>query len=193
MLPFRVFGKLQPRSGHPTALSPRPLLHPRHSTPFISNSFRTLSRNGRTSTSFLSIACRLFPSQWGCTPPCYFHRLPRLQSPRFPVVHRISLRSVTKCSSRNPFALTTIHFHVGCTPLPSFYRVKTDQEMTNFNCNNDPSRGHPRSSTRGQSSPCPPFASRPCNCLVDYSDSTFSMPIPAGCSFHPTERPRSQA
>jgi hypothetical protein len=84
-------------------------------------------------------------------------------------------------------------FSWGCTPLPSLYRIKTDQEMTNFNCNNDPSRGRPRSSTRGQSSPCPPFASRLCNCLVDYSDSTFSMPIPAGCSFHPTERPRSQA
>src|ERR1700674_209919 len=77
MLPFRVFAKLQSRPQTPIALSPRPLIHSRHSTP----------------------------------------RLPLLQSLLFPVVHPISLQPFTKCSSRNSFALKTIHFHGGCTPL----------------------------------------------------------------------------
>jgi hypothetical protein len=111
MLLFRVFGKLQPRPGPPTALSPCPLLHPGHSTPFISNSFRTLSRNGRTSTSFLSIACRLFPSQWGCTPPlgifidCLVSNLPDFPSSIAFLFNRLQmLFPQPPCFDNDPFS-----------------------------------------------------------------------------------------
>jgi hypothetical protein len=45
----------------------------------------------------------------------------RSANPPFPVVHPISLQLLTKCSFRKSFALTTIHFHGGCTPLFPFY------------------------------------------------------------------------
>jgi hypothetical protein len=82
---------------------------------FISNSFRTLVAQWSAATPFLSIACGLFPLQWGCTPSSIFID-GLLQSALFPVVHPISLQPLTKCSFRNSFALTTIHFHGGCTP-----------------------------------------------------------------------------
>jgi hypothetical protein len=87
------------------------------------------SRCGSTGTlvsPFLSPPCEPFPLQQGGTPPllypersprrAHLHRLPFLQSALFPAVHPISLQSLTKCSSRNFFVLTTIHFHGGCTP-----------------------------------------------------------------------------
>jgi len=51
----------------------------------------------------------------GVPPSPHLHRMPLLQSALFPVVHPISLQPLTKRSSRNSFALTTIHFHGGCT------------------------------------------------------------------------------
>jgi hypothetical protein len=39
-----------------------------------------------------------------------------LPSRLFPTIHPISLQPLTICSSRNSFALITIHFHGGCTP-----------------------------------------------------------------------------
>src|ERR1700674_747640 len=69
MLSFRVFAKLQPRPERPSALSPRPLVHSRHATPLFPKVSGLYLRNGRTSTSFLSTACGLFPSQWGVYPP----------------------------------------------------------------------------------------------------------------------------
>jgi hypothetical protein len=87
------------------------------------------SRCGSTGTlvsPFLSPPCEPFPLQQGGTPPllypersprrAHLHRLPFLQSALFPALHPISLQSLTKCSSRNFFVLTTIHFHGGCTP-----------------------------------------------------------------------------
>jgi hypothetical protein len=59
-----------------------------------------------------------FHCNGGVYPSHYLPRLPLLQSPLFPVVHPISLQPLTKCSSRNSFALTTIHFHGGCIPPP---------------------------------------------------------------------------
>jgi hypothetical protein len=90
----------------------------RHSSlPIYPLCFLTLtdsSAQWRPATLLSSIASGLFPSQWGCTPPSrYFFRLLVHQSPLFPVVHPIFLQRLTKCSSRNSFALTTIHFHGG--------------------------------------------------------------------------------
>jgi hypothetical protein len=110
--------------------------------PFSFNSFRTLSHQWRSPNPLPSIVCGLFPSQWGCIPPllypafpefrgersprrftqsafgegAHFHRLPLLQSALFPAVPPISLQALIKCSSRNSFVLTTIHFHGGCIP-----------------------------------------------------------------------------
>jgi hypothetical protein len=65
--------------------------------PFAFKRFRTLLRNGRNTTLFLSIDSALFPLQWGCIPPSvYFPRLPFLQSRLFLTLLTRSLRSFTK-------------------------------------------------------------------------------------------------
>jgi hypothetical protein len=92
-----------------------PLTAPRN--PFLFNRFRTLhSRRCSTgpSNSFGIKRFRTLSRHHGGIPSSlYFPRLPLLQSPLFHVVHPISLQPLTKCSSRNSFALTTIHFHGG--------------------------------------------------------------------------------
>jgi hypothetical protein len=52
----------------------------------------------------------------GYPPSSLFLDRHSIPSPRFPALHPISLQLLTKCSSCNSFALTTIHFHGGCIP-----------------------------------------------------------------------------
>ena len=63
-----------------------------------------------------------FPCDGGCTPlsPSRL-ALPPLaaQKPQFPVVDPLWIQALTKCSSRNPFPLLTIHFHGGGVPPTS--------------------------------------------------------------------------
>ena len=83
--------------------------------PFGIKRFRTLSRYNGGIPASLS-----------------FPRLPRLRSPLFPVVHPISLQPLTKCSSRNSFALTTIHFHGGVYPhcfLLSRFKISPQKDV----------------------------------------------------------------
>ena len=138
MLPFYVFAKLQPRSVPPAAPRASTLATDRTVCQLVTSNtptdvcipfrFNTFSaycpRRGPTGSllsSFLSSPCGHFPSQQGGTPPSpHPHPLPLLQSPRFPAVDPFSLQSLTKCSSHNSFALTTIHFHGGVY-TPHFY------------------------------------------------------------------------
>jgi hypothetical protein len=114
-----------------------PLTAPRN--PFLFNRFRTLhSRRCSTgpSNSFGIKRFRTLSRHHGGIPSSlYFPRLPLLQSPLFHVVHPISLQPLTKCSPRNSFALTTIHFHGGCTPPPFYFplsRRAQAQELRTF-------------------------------------------------------------
>jgi hypothetical protein len=68
-----------------------------HLNPFPFNRLRTLSI-----------------AMGGVPPSSHLYTTPLLQSALFPVVHPISLQPLTKCSSRNSFALRTIHFHGEC-------------------------------------------------------------------------------
>ena len=92
----------------------------------------------------------------------YFFRLPVHQSPLFPVVHPISLQPLTKCSSRNSFALTTIHFHGGCIP-PSL----TDAV------------GAP---LRSNGNPCIPFLFVPLQALSFTTSGVHPPPLPRAFS-----------
>jgi hypothetical protein len=121
MLFFPVFARLQSRPDPQVEL---PRLVP-SSIPVIQPlCFQTLThsfaqRRSRNSFFFNRLRTLSITTE-GVPPSRYFHRLPLLQSPLFPVVHPISLQALTKCSSRNSFALVTIHFHWGCTPLALF-------------------------------------------------------------------------
>jgi hypothetical protein len=125
--------KLQPRSERPSALSPRPLVHSRHSTPLTSNGFRTPLRNRRTSTPFLSIACGLFPSQWGCTPlalfsstaPCSFSSVSHRPSHFVSTACNMPLSQLF-CFDNHPFSwgVYTPHFYFLRRPrnsIPSIF------------------------------------------------------------------------
>jgi hypothetical protein len=88
------------------------------SNSFASYSLRTLSsllHQECSPTHLKSERSALFPKTPGCMGflAALFTHLPFLGSALFPVVHPISLQPLTKCSSRNSFALTTIHFHWG--------------------------------------------------------------------------------
>jgi hypothetical protein len=89
---------------------------------FTSFSFRTLAPHFQTSV--FSNPCKIKRFRTLCKipgigypPPSLFLDRRSIRSALFPAVHPISLQSLTKCSSRNSFALITIHFHGGgCTP-----------------------------------------------------------------------------
>jgi hypothetical protein len=49
-------------------------------------------------------------------PPTPFLDRLSIRSPLLPAIHPFSLQPFAKCSSRNSFILTTIHFHGGCIP-----------------------------------------------------------------------------
>jgi hypothetical protein len=90
--------------------------------PFLFNhpsSLRLRRRPTECSISrLISCSCGRFSCQQGGTPtPSIFLDCLSIRSPLFPVVHPFSLQSLTICSSRNSFVLTTIHFHGGCIPL----------------------------------------------------------------------------
>jgi hypothetical protein len=100
--------------------------------PFLfnhSSSLRLRRRpTARLSSLLFSSSCGHFPLQQGGTPPSFTQSVLRegplslfpdrdsIRSAPFPAVHPISFQSFTKCSARNSFVLTTIHFHGGCIP-----------------------------------------------------------------------------
>ena len=111
---------------------------------------------------------RHFQHDGGCTPlsPSRL-ALPPLaaQKPQFPVVDPLWIQALTKCSSRNPFPLLTIHFHGGVYPLPPRRSDVGRSNVPTFPspiavgghwCHN-PQR-HQISSPSGETSPLPPVS-----------------------------------
>jgi hypothetical protein len=120
MVTFRVFTVIQPRLARiaPTHRLSALLLH---STPLLSIASALFSSTALTQPFSFQSLPHSFYRNGGIPPSRYLHRLALLQSPLFPVVHPVSLQPLTKCSSRNSFALTTTHFHGGCIPPISIF------------------------------------------------------------------------
>jgi hypothetical protein len=107
---------LHPERIYGTSSAGAPLSPSSHSTFLFSTACGLLLRNGAPQPLCLQSLPDSFHCNGGVPPSRGLHRPPLLRSPRFPAVHPFSLQPLTKCSSRNSFVLTTIHFHGGCTP-----------------------------------------------------------------------------
>jgi hypothetical protein len=121
-LSLRARVRSLPRLQNPVCIqtlipSPQPRAIP---SSFLFNPFRTLFSPRRTTALNNPFGIKWFRTlsrhNGGIPLSRSLDRLLLLQSPLFPVVHPIYLQPLTKCSSRNSFPLTTIHFHGGCIP-----------------------------------------------------------------------------
>jgi hypothetical protein len=86
----------------------------------------------------------------------------------FPVAHPLSLQPLTKCSSRNSFALTTIHFHGGCTPL-------NEEIMNSTTTNSSSTVAIPAVTSKNDSARCQHRFANGKRCRNSASNSHFGL------------------